>query len=52
VGGEILDMDLDPRPVGSPIQRTKAAGIRERRPHVVDIGVEAVLHANDALAVC
>ena len=27
-------------------------GIGERRPHVVDIGVEAVFHAHDALAVC
>src|SRR4029077_8884825 len=27
-------------------------GIGERRPHVVDIGVEAVLHAHDALAIC
>ena len=30
----------------------EAAGIGERRPQVVDIGVEAVLHAHDALAVC
>ena len=27
-------------------------GIGECRPHVVDIGVEAVLHAHDALAIC
>jgi len=30
----------------------QTAGIGERRPHVVDTGVEAVLHAHDALAVC
>jgi hypothetical protein len=27
-------------------------GIGECRPHVVDIGVEAVFHAHDALAIC
>ena len=29
----------------------EAQGIGERRPQVADIGLEAVLHANDALAV-
>src|SRR5579859_7443655 len=30
----------------------QAVGIGDCRPQVVDIGVEAVLHAHDALAVC
>ena len=30
----------------------QTAGIGECRPQVVDVGVEAVFHAHDALAVC
>ena len=30
----------------------QTAGIGERRPQVVDIGAEAVLHPHDGLAVC
>ena len=33
-------------PAGEP------AGIGERQPQVIDTGVEAVLHAHDALALC
>ena len=30
----------------------ETAGIGECRPQVVDVGVEAVLHAHDAFAIC
>jgi hypothetical protein len=30
----------------------QAAGISERGPHVLDIGVEPVFHVHDALAFC